>query len=131
MGRYYSGDIEGKFWFGVQSSDDAVNFGGAEEMLEDEDGNEIALLYSFFKEDIPDIESGIEETTDALGEDFEKIETFFKKRDSYNNDMITKETGIAPERVKEVLELYARLYLGKKILDCVKEKGQCVFECEL
>lgn len=22
MGRYYSGDIEGKFWFGVQSSDD-------------------------------------------------------------------------------------------------------------
>ena len=27
MGRYYSGDIEGKFWFAVQSSDDADNFG--------------------------------------------------------------------------------------------------------
>ncbi len=27
MGRYYSGDIEGKFWFGVQSSDDADFFG--------------------------------------------------------------------------------------------------------
>lgn len=23
MGRYYNGDIEGKFWFGVQSSNDA------------------------------------------------------------------------------------------------------------
>jgi len=23
MGRYYSGDIEGKFWFAVQSSTDA------------------------------------------------------------------------------------------------------------
>lgn len=27
MGRYYSGDIEGKFWFGTQDSDDATNFG--------------------------------------------------------------------------------------------------------
>ena len=27
MGRYYNGDIEGKFWFGVQSSDDADFFG--------------------------------------------------------------------------------------------------------
>ena len=27
MGRYYNGDIEGKFWFGVQSSDDGDFFG--------------------------------------------------------------------------------------------------------
>ena len=27
MGRYYEGDIEGKFWFGIQSSDDADFFG--------------------------------------------------------------------------------------------------------
>ena len=27
MGRYYSGDISGKFWFGVQSSGDASEFG--------------------------------------------------------------------------------------------------------
>ena len=27
MGRYFSGDI-GKFWFGVQASDDASFFGG-------------------------------------------------------------------------------------------------------
>lgn len=26
MGRYYTGDIEGKFWFGVQDSDDATYF---------------------------------------------------------------------------------------------------------
>ena len=25
MGRYYYGDIEGKFWFGVQSSNDINN----------------------------------------------------------------------------------------------------------
>jgi hypothetical protein len=27
MGRYYGGDIVGKFWFGIQSSDDARHFG--------------------------------------------------------------------------------------------------------
>ena len=27
MGRYYTGDIEGKFWFGVQDSTDADYFG--------------------------------------------------------------------------------------------------------
>ena len=31
MGRHYDGDISGKFWFGIQSSNDAVHF-GAEEM---------------------------------------------------------------------------------------------------
>ena len=131
MGRYYSGDIEGKFWFGVQSSDDASNFGGSEEMLEDEEGNEIALQYSFFKEDIPQIEEALKETEHDLGEYKQKIDDFFSKHDSYNDQMIVRETGIAPDRVKRVLELYARLNLGKKILDCVKEKGQCVFECEL
>ena len=33
MGRYYHGDINGKFWFGVQSSVDACNFGGEYEVL--------------------------------------------------------------------------------------------------
>ena len=27
MGRYYDGDIEGKFWFGIQSSADGEFFG--------------------------------------------------------------------------------------------------------
>jgi hypothetical protein len=27
MGRYYSGSISGKFWFAIQDSDDASNFG--------------------------------------------------------------------------------------------------------
>ena len=31
MGRYYSGDIEGKFWFAVQSSDDGEFFGSEEQ----------------------------------------------------------------------------------------------------
>ena len=30
MGRYYSGDIEGKFWFAVQSSTSPERFGAVE-----------------------------------------------------------------------------------------------------
>lgn len=33
MGRYYSGNIAGKFWFGVQDSTDARNIGGKVDML--------------------------------------------------------------------------------------------------
>jgi hypothetical protein len=33
MGRYYYGDIQGKFWFGVQNSDDASYFGVEPEYL--------------------------------------------------------------------------------------------------
>jgi hypothetical protein len=35
MGRYYTGDIEGKFWFAIQSSDDASFFGGSDEDTQD------------------------------------------------------------------------------------------------
>jgi len=31
MGRYYDGDIEGKFWFGVQPSNDGEFFGCVEQ----------------------------------------------------------------------------------------------------
>ena len=33
MGRYYSGSISGKFWFGIQNSTDARNIGGKVDML--------------------------------------------------------------------------------------------------
>ena len=31
MGRYYEGDIDGKFWFGIQDSDDGEFFGAEQE----------------------------------------------------------------------------------------------------
>ena len=43
MGRYYSGDIEGKFWFTVQSSNAADRFGSI--------GYEPSYLEYYFDED--------------------------------------------------------------------------------
>jgi len=52
MGRYYSGDIEGKFWFGVQSSDDASFFGG-------EESEPNHLTYWFDEGHLKEIEAGL------------------------------------------------------------------------
>ena len=49
MGRYYSGDIEGKFWFAVQSSNAADRFGSI--------GYEPDYLEYYFNEDnLPDVQ---------------------------------------------------------------------------
>lgn len=51
MGRYYSGDINGKFWFGVQSSDAADRFGVT--------GKADFLHYYFTDHDLPQVENEI------------------------------------------------------------------------
>ena len=55
MGRYYNGDIEGKFWFAVQSSNDADYFGV--------EGDARFLNYYFTEEDLPKIEADQEMQT--------------------------------------------------------------------
>jgi hypothetical protein len=129
MGRYYSGDIEGKFWFGVQSSDDADHFGVA--------GEPRYLCYYFDEDNLSDIEEGIARCEDALGENKARLDAFFKEHDMYNPDMIINHyaskyaTKIDDNDVKQMLKSYARLGLGKEILECVKEQGSCNFEAEL
>lgn len=128
MGRYYSGDIEGKFWFGVQSSDDAGFFGGSE-------SEPNYINYWFDKEDLTDIRLGVDKCNKALGEYKVKFDKFFNKGgkgyEGYNDEMMEKEFKIPNEKIRELLKWYARLDLGEKILNCVKENGSCEFEAEL
>jgi|LauGreDrversion4_2_1035121.scaffolds.fasta_scaffold318095_2 hypothetical protein len=133
MGRYYTGDIEGKFWFGVQCSDDASFFGGSEEEVyfEDEDEIPYELQYFFQTGDLEDIKHGIEECIIHLGEYKMRLDDFFAQRDSYNDQMIVEAFEIPKEKVWELLVWYARLGLGVKIKGCVEEKGECSFSAEL
>jgi len=124
MGRYYSGDIEGKFWFAVQDSNDADFFGV--------EGSEPDLLsYYFEEEDMEGVEEGIAKCLKELGEYKEKFDEFFKDNNGYNNEMIMKEFEIGLIEVKRLLEWYARLELGEKIQKCIKEQGYCEFDAEL
>ena len=47
MGRYYNGDVEGKFWFAIQSSNAPERFGAYE--------NQGYINYSIDRESLPEI----------------------------------------------------------------------------
>lgn len=118
MGRYYSGDIEGKFWFAVQSSSAADRFGVSGHQPE-------VSIYDFQEEDLEGVETEIQAIEEKLGDKLKVIEDFFASRDSYN-DKTLAEAGITGAEVSE----YADLTLGRKIRDCIKENGSCNFEAE-
>ena len=129
MGRYYHGDIEGKFMFGVQSSTDADFFGV--------EGEATHLSYGFNAEDLPKVEEGIKECEGVLGEYLEHIDKFFKENDSFSSERLAKYLtellgkNVTEENTRFNLEWYARLELGREIRDCVKENDYCGFESEL
>jgi hypothetical protein len=139
MGRYYSGDIEGKFWFAVQSSGDATHFGGVHdyvdgegEVLDDEDQDDAVEMYFHFDQThMEDIQKGIATCLEHLGEYQEALDNFFEKHTSYNDESLAKELGISVAKTRELLTNYARLILGLKIENCVGENGECNFEAEL
>mgnify|MGYP004097430539 FL=1 len=123
MGRYYSGDIEGKFWFGVQPSNDA-NFFGVK-------GEAPHLEYYFAKNDLPKIQSGIDTCLKELGDMKAELDKFFDSREMYNKEILQQLFDVPKEEVNRLLEWYARLELGNEILKCVKENNQCSFSAEL
>ena len=124
MGRYYNGDIEGKFWFAVQSSTDADFFGMV--------GSEPSYLDYYFSEDnLKDIEEGINECKKELGDWKSKFDQFFEKNNSYNYEMIEEQLGLKEDDAQDLLKWYARLDLGTKILKCVQKNGECSFTAEL
>ncbi|MEB3215569.1 MAG: hypothetical protein VKN72_04800 [Nostocales cyanobacterium 94392] len=124
MGRYYSGDIEGKFWFGIQSSDDASFFGGQETEPQ-------VLNYYFDIDDLPKIKKGIATCEKKLGSNKKRLDKFFANRQGYNNKELADYLKDEEEKVATLLVWYARLALGQKILECVKKQGDCSFDAEL
>jgi len=131
MGRFYHGDIEGKFWVAVQSSTDADFFGV--------EGEVSHVNYYFHEGDIPKIKSGIDECKEELGEYKKLLDDFFEGRDTYNDEMVANHfnENVSNSRrhtvdhAKLFVKWYARLELGEKILKCVEEETECRFEAEL
>jgi len=123
MGRYYDGDIDGKFWFAVQSSNDADYFGV--------EGRYYELEYYFNEDNLPDIKKGITDCEETLGCMKELLDLFFEHNNSYTDKMIAEAFYIEVESVKHYLLWYARLRLGKKILECVEANKDCSFTAGL
>jgi hypothetical protein len=119
MGRYYNGDINGKFWFGVQPSNSADRFGVTGHVPE-------YIEYQFNEEDKPGVETELKRIENELSDQLQLIEGFFTKHDSYSNAMLI-EHGINEDDLRE----YADYKLGQQILDCLNERGYCEFTAEL
>lgn len=114
MGRYYSGDIEGKFMFAVQSSYAADRFGS--------EGYTNYVQYYFDEEHLDTINEELEELQEA----HDKVAKFFENRDTWNNEERDK-AGLTQQDMSD----YADYVLGKKIKDCIIEQGYCSFDAEL
>lgn len=123
MGRYYNGDIEGKFWFAVQSSTCADRFGST--------GETTHLDYNFSEEQLPEIEDELKRIETRLGDNLKKMDEFFKNRHGYSDEELADYLGLDLDKTRFFLSEYADYGLGIKIRDCVKETGYCFFEAEL
>lgn len=119
MGRYYHGDIEGKFWFALQSSDSASRFGG-------ETYEPSVINYHFGEEHLAEVLEEIKNIEDKLGSKYFVIVKFFEENNGYNSKML-----LEAEISEAELSDYADLLLGRQIRDSIEENGQCDFEAEL
>lgn len=128
MGRYYHGDIEGKFWFGVQSSDDGEYFGAV--------ACEPCTI-DYRVEDIEKVKEGIENCLDKLGRHCSRLTECFNSLDAYNEAMIKEyykehfNEDIDEITIRQLLVWFARLQLGTEILECMEKNGECYFTAEM
>lgn len=124
MGRYYNGDIGGKFWFAVQSSTAADRFGKKHYAPSE-------VEYYYEVEDLPKVEAEIKKIKDTIGEDtLKRIDDFFKEARSYNDDIMEK-AGISTELWNKHKSDYADLGLGIQIRDHLQGGQDCSFTAEL
>ena len=124
MGRYITGDIERKLWFGVQSSDAADRFGCS--------GCEPSYLeYYFDKENnLEEVQEELQRIENSIGlENIKKLDDFFEKVNGYNDDILEKDGML--EIYKKHISDYADYKLGKDIEDCLIKTGECSFQSEL
>jgi hypothetical protein len=119
MGRYYSGDIQGKFWFALQSSDAASRFGG-------EEFEPQYIEYFFGEEHLDAVNKEIKNIQESLGDKIKVLEDFFKTGQGYN-DKTLEELGVTHKELND----YADLGMGIQIRDCIEGSGSCSFQAEL
>tara|TARA_R110002049_G_scaffold231127_2_gene403413 strand:+ start:13855 stop:14199 length:345 start_codon:yes stop_codon:yes gene_type:complete len=114
MGRYYHGDIQGKFMSAVQSSAAADRFGST--------GYTNYLSYYFDNEHL----GTINEQLEILEPSFKKVEKFFEGKDSWSTKQ-QEEAGISSQEISD----YADYRLGLQIKECIEDNGDCSFEADL
>ena len=133
MGRYYEGDIYGKFAFGSQGSNAADRFGVV--------GVQDTLNYYFDISDLEVLETELHSIEDSFKDHKLALITYY---DLFNLDhdhqtldydtldfhQYISKAGLSPLNSEEISE-YNDYHLGRKILKSIKDHGSCSFTAEL
>jgi len=128
MGRYYSGDIEGKFAFGVQSSAAADRFG--------KPGCAPGYLEYYYEDDnMPELKLELKVIEEALGAHKRALQIYFDLYKTEENAPMDfpeyLKRAELPKLTGEQYKEYVDYALGRQILDCVEREGSCSFTAEL
>ena len=124
IGRWYSGDINGKFWFGVQKSNAADRFGVTGHQPEE-------LYYYFDGESLPSVYQELSKLATSLGNNLGKLCRFFEENTTYTDEKVAEYLKVELDVAKKLLKDYADFELGLEIAEAVRTTGQCEFTAEL
>ena len=124
MGRWYSGDIEGKFWFGIQDSNAADRFGVTGHQPEE-------LYYHFDIDSLPGIYQELSNIATSLSSNLILLHKFFTDNTGYTDEKVAEYLKVEPNAIQNILKDYADYELGLKIAEAVQTTGQCEFTAEL
>ena len=114
MGRYYSGDVEGKFWFAVQPSDIHEQFGAEKQE---------PSFVDYIIENGPQVLEGLEALECKLGAYLEVAHQFFEHNISYMEEdfmEFAQACGMnckSAEVAKQVIRDYADWTSGIQVLE--------------
>lgn len=127
MGRYYSGDINGKFSFGIHSNA-ADRFGVIGKPPD-------CLEYYFDKDNLEELEKELKNIENNFDEYKHALKIYFDLYKTEDNAPLSfysylKENNLPELSSEQYLEYYDYV-LGKKILTCIQETGYCSFDAEL
>ena len=114
MGRYYNGDVNGKFMFAVQGSDAHERFGAVEV-------ESAYIHYVVYREDYAEICAEL----DAIKHKghIEKVLKMFNEENGFN-DEIKKQYNVSQEDLEE----YADYEIGMQLKEFFDENPDC-YEC--
>lgn len=153
MGRFYFGQIAGKFWVGVQDSNDASSFGVEPEFKDhycytcgcegfeahsheaDEYDGECEDCNCDFVETVETNEDEFDYYFDYSNVEYiqEVLDDIKLKIPDIEIPTFNKDDSYEYDVswVKDELSvLKARWYLGQQILACIADEGECSFTCE-
>ena len=118
MGRYYNGDIEGKFWFALQGSDVHERFGAR--MIES-NYVEYCINYEEYDNIVEELRKIETET------DIHKVKSMFEEVNGYNDDTL-KKYNVSRKELSE----YADWCTGRQVKEWfdANPKQDCYFTAE-